>query len=283
MAKNKSFVINAAAVAKAIEQDVNDIIGELTQKVEALTIQTHAKVLEFASQELHGWQLNNFLGDGGQNIRWARASDSLWVVEIDESVGFYDDGRQKTNMATEHWLLKNAKTSKSGHKYKVIPMEIGKGSNNLGTAAALNTIATNAIKQARTSEGKRISRKKIERNPDGTPKLGVLHRIKAGPPGPQSQYPSLFSKPRGPEESKSTGLPQHGGIFKLQGLAITQRMVKGKVKREAVVFRVVSEKHRNNRWMYPEIKAHNFLDRALDWAVKEAFPKMVNEIGKNKI
>lgn len=280
MAKDKSFVINADAVAAAIGQEVNDIVEDLTAKAENLTVQIHAKVLEMASNELKGFQLQQFLGEKGENVGWARVSDSLWVVEIDDSVGFYDTGRPETPMATEHWLLKNAKTAKDGSKYKVIPISQGKSSPSAN--AAITSMANNAIKQARTADGKRISRTRIDRNADGTPKLGVIHKIPVKAPGTQSQMPSLFSKPRGPGESQRTGLPEHGGIFKLEGLAITQRMVKGKVKREATVFRVASSKHANDRWFYPAIKAHNFLERALDWAVNEVWPKMIDEISRNK-
>lgn len=276
--KNFNFTINADAVARELKEDVALTVAAVQEAAQDLTIQAHAKVLEFASQDLKGFQLQLFLGKNRENVRWSRASENLWVVEIDESVGYFDSGRPPVSMATEQWLLKNAKTAKDGSKYKVIPIgrDTGKGGASHGTTATLNTMAKNAIRSARTSDNKRIAIHRIEKNPDGTPKIGILHKIPIKAPFSQSQTPNLYSKPRSKEDAAKSGLKEHGGIFKLEGLAISQRMVGGKVKREAVTFRVVSSKHlAEGRWMAPAIKAGNFLQRTFDWATKQAWPEML--------
>ena len=189
MANGKSFnfTINADAVAREIQQDVAVTVEKLQTAAEQLAIQTHAKVLEFASQDLKGYHLDTFLGENRNNVKWARVSDNLWVIELDESVGYYETGRPPVSMATESWLLKNAKTAKDGSKYKVIPFKTGaKESNVHGTNAALNTMAKAAIRKARTVDNKRISLMKIEKNPDGSPKIGVLHKIAVMEPASQA-------------------------------------------------------------------------------------------------
>jgi hypothetical protein len=111
---------------------------------------------------------------------------------------------------------------------------------------------------------------------------------------PQSQAPDLFSKPRTPEGAKElnkklaelgqTGLKPHGGIFKLAGAVVSQRVKrnskgeiqrdkktgKAKVQKETVVFRVISSKHEHEgRWMYPRVDAFNSLQKTKEWADKE--------------
>ena len=76
-----------------------------------------------------------------------------------------------------------------------------------------------------------------------------------------------------------SGLKPHGGIFKLKGLMISQRMVGPKVKREALTMRVVSSKHQSEgRWMYPAIQPGKFMERAFRWATDEAWPQMLKDI-----
>jgi hypothetical protein len=280
MSKEFKFNINAEAVAAQVQQDVESIYKELQDGVKSLTAQTHAKVLEFASQDLKGYNLKAFMGENGKNVSWDQVSDNIFVVAIDPSVGFYNDGRPPVSMATESWLLKNAKTAKDGSKYRVIPFKHDTKQTH-GANAQLNSMAKNMIRQARTPDNKRIPLYSIEKNADGTPRIGTLHKIKATPPFTQSQAPSLFSKPRSAEDAKATGLKAHGGIFKLEGLAVSQRMVGPKVKREAVTFRVVSSKHQaEGRWLFPAIPAHRFLERAFEWATQTAWPEILSKIGK---
>jgi hypothetical protein len=126
---------------------------------------------------------------------------------------------------------------------------------------------------------KKINLNKLERNPDGTPKSGILHKIDMAPPFTAQQAPSLYSKPRTPLESQMTGLEEHGGNYLLGGLSVIQREIditdarsgetKKKWTKEAVVFRVVSEKHQmEDRWKYPEVKAFNGIPEAYEFAKK---------------
>jgi hypothetical protein len=282
MPKPYNIFINADAVAKKIGDHYDNIRNELRTAVQNLSIQTHAKIIEMANEDLKGWQLQNFLGENGSNIRWRQASDNIWAVEIDEKVMFYDRGRPIVSMATESWLLKNGKKAKDGSVYRAIPFKkdlSAKGISAHGVSGTLNIMAKNAIQAARTEQGQKISLRTIERNRDGSPRVGILHKIPVAQPFNQRQAPNLFSRPRSAEDAKKTGLKEHEGIFKLQGLVIAQRMVGAKVKREAMTFRVVSSKHKNeNRWMYPEIKAHRFLERAFQWAINEAWPQQLREL-----
>jgi len=281
MSKYNLF-INSDAVARMLQQQTAEIAKDLQVSVEHLSIQTRAKILEMANQDLKGYHREAFLGNGGENVRWRQVSQTLWAVEIDESVMMYDSGRGPTSMATTDWLLKNAKRAKDGSLYKVIPFkhDIGPaGAQKPGVQGQLNQFARRSVQQARTKDGKRMSVRTIEKNADGTPKLGILHKVPINNPFEQSQIPEWFSKPRTAQDAAKSGLKAHGGIFKLQGLAISQRMVGGRAKREAVTFRVVSSKHQaENRWMYPQITGHHFLERAFQWATNVAWPEQMREL-----
>ena len=164
-------------------------------------------------------------------------------------------------------------------KYTVIPFKHDlRGGSHEGDSA-LNAQARAAVQAARTPDNKRINLKAIEKNPDGTPRIGLLHKINVTPPFSQKQAPHLFSKPRSAEDAAKTGLQQHEGIYKLQGLAISQRMVGNKVKREAVTFRVASSKQASeDRWMAPAIAPGKFLERTVQWMSQEAWPQILQEL-----
>jgi hypothetical protein len=132
--------------------------------------------------------------------------------------------------------------------------------------AAYEAIVKKTMKEAK------IPLRKIERNPDGTPKLGVLHKLSIEPPGSSSQFPGMFSVPRTQETAAKIGLPAHEGIYHLKGLMVVQRMnSKNKPVREAITIRTISSKHEaeGNRWMYPEVKPFRSLEAAQDFAQEE--------------
>ena len=101
--------------------------------------------------------------------------------------------------------------------------------------------------------------------------------------GTDKESPSLFSKPRSLEDALEHGLKPHGGIYKLQGAVVAQREqrnAKGEikkdrhgktvVKKETVVFRTISSKHKDEgRWYAPKVEAFNGLGQAHQWAEKQ--------------
>lgn len=257
--------VNIDEVAKKLELLSDDIKQTIKQAIEALSVSTHAFIVDKAQKELKGWKRDFFLGDKGSNVRWSKVGDGIWMVELDPSVAWMEQGRPKT---FQSWLLEgpNVKTNKKGEKYRVIPMGqkglAGDKYNN--PVPSVDTTIKNVLKQ------NKISLKGIEKNDDGTPKLGILHRVNFESPFTQSQTPDLFSKPRTPDQAALTGLKPHGGIHHLQGLTVTQRMQGKKVVREAITFRVIHEAHeKEGRWFAPEVKPLNFMQQAHEWALKQ--------------
>lgn len=258
---------NYKEIAEKLGVAEEEIANKLKGAVEALSISTHAFVVQYANEHLEGFYRSEFLGEDGENVRWAKVSENMWVVEIDESVKWLEQGRPKTSMATEDWLLKPGKTkiAKDGSKYRSIPFSHKKDS--IKTPPGMR----NAIEMSLKANG--INMKKIEKDADGKPKIGIVNRLKDIPQlnDPASNFYSFRSKERTEEEAEQLGLPAYGGKHYLSGGVVVQRPSKnGKVKKEVITFRTVSSKHAaEDRWMYPEVKALNSIPAAYDYATKE--------------
>jgi hypothetical protein len=265
-----NFTVNTEAIAALLNQTAENIFPRLKQEIQILSLSAHQFIVRKAQLELNEFDLEKFLGDNGKNVRWQKVADSIWVVEIDESARQIEEGRERRFMG---WLLDNnpkARTRADGTKYAVIPFKnqqfVGPGkkeANEKGNQAIAALIRNEMSKQ-------KISLTRIERNPDGTPKLGVLHRIEPALPGPQTQFPSLYSMPRTPEMAMRSGLPIHGGIPLTAGTAIIQRMQGKKPIREAVTFRIIDSRHESEgRWFQKAKPGLNSLKAAYDNANRQ--------------
>lgn len=274
------FSINVDEVARQVQKDVAQVRARVTDEVRKLSISTHAFVIAKANAELDGYIRKAFLGENNKNVRWEQVADRIWAVTIDESAAWIEEGKPSVFM---RWLLDNnpkAKTAKDGSRYAAIPMTQarlsgGKKMNN--PKVAYETIIKNAMKQ----EG--ISIKRIERNDDGTPKTGILHKLSIQPPGTRDQFPGMFSIPRSQETAARVGLPAHDGIFHLKGAVVTQRLdAKNKPVREVITFRTISSKHEaeGNRWMSKAVQPFGALEAASQYA-KEEWERIVEAIKRD--
>jgi hypothetical protein len=173
-------------------------------------------------------------------------------------------------------LLKSpkAKTSKDGSKYLSIPFKHNKGPTQ---QTAPQTSLTDTIKSSlkemnkSRSKGNKIPYAKIETNPDGSPKLGLLHKFDiVDKPLKMSNSPGQGKGPVGAPMQGPTGIPF------LKGVRIYQnKNAQGKVERTIMTFRTVSSKMKGTgRWFHPGLEPVKFLDQAFDWAMKEWETKM---------
>ena len=239
-----------------IEVDAKGIaaqFGELKDQVEsainaamgALAASTHAKVIEMAGEKLTGTRdiFTNALS-------FEQLAKNMWVVSLDMSkAGWVEDGR-KSGFQEELLRGKSAKTSKDGSKYAIIPFEHSKGpSKQTPSAQRFTQEIRKFLKE------KEINYKKIEYNADGSPKMGLLHKFKDGLGEAKALYPSANAK---------------NDVFK--GLSIYQSKDKttGKIRRDVMTFRIISEKHRSEGlWNHPGRSGVFIIDAAYEWAQKE--------------
>lgn len=258
------FEANLEKIAKELDTTRDAIGGYLRSAVENLSISTHAFVVTHAQEKLKGWQRDHFFGENGRNVRWTEVAEGFWVVEIDPSVAWIEEGRDPTFMG--EWLLKgdNVKTAKDGSRYRVIPFTHSRGSK------IFNQDFVADIKEAAQKSG--FNLKTIDKDADGNPKTGILGKLNFGSnvTTKTDSNSRFFSKERGPSVAESLGLKTYSGKHYLSDAVVTQRKVGKSFKKEVVTFRVISSKHEGEgRWFYPEVQALNSIPAAYDYATRE--------------
>lgn len=248
-----------------LEVDVNEITEQfkelkeeaeraVMQGVESLSAMTHAKTLELARDNL-GSLSKQYM----DNVEYAKIEEGLWVVTLKEPAMWIEEGR-KSGFMEELLDGKSAKTNQKGERYAVIPFKHNKNPTEQSTKAKE---LANQIKDVLRSKG--INWKKIEKGPDGSPRLGLLHKIN-------------IDNPRLKPEHKASPT---------QGIAVYQRKAKdGNVRRDVMTFRIIHQKHRQEGlWIHPGREGDHLLDKAFDWAVNswenEILPAILESVGKD--
>lgn len=241
----------------------------LKQAATQLTQQTKEHIIQEANKRLH--TRRQMYVDG---LSAFQENEHTWVISLDAKVRWIDDGMPAHNMLDDLLKSPKAKTTKDGTgKYIVIPFQHKKGATEAtpaqqGLTDAIKTElrGINALRKAAGADP--IPYGKIERNQDGSPKLGVLHKL------------NISDSPIKTHEGAGQGWGDIGqvrqgptGIPFLKGIQIRQRMAidkKGKeqVIREILTFRVASSKQRSQkgRWDMPNIPAVPLMEEAAAWA-----------------
>ena len=238
--------INVSDLAKDFKEFTAEVERDLKQGVANLAAITHAKVKEMAAAEL-----KTSRQDFMDSLSFEEISEGIWVVSVSEKALWIEDGLPQ-DFDMKPGLLKNGKTSKSGHKYQVIPFEHSKAPSQLTTSAR------EIVTQLRTNlKRANVPFKKIEKYSSGGAKIGKLHSL---------NFPS--------------DIPGKGNTPALKGVSIYQTVTKsGNVRRDILTFRTVSDgPGSSGKWIHPGLEAKKFLDRASDWAMKEWEDKILPEI-----
>lgn len=187
------------------------------------------------------------------NVEYEKVEDGLWVVTLKEPAMWIEEGR-KSGFMEELLDGKSSRTNKKGEKYAIIPFEHSKNPTEQSPKAQQ---LANQIKEELKSRN--INWKKIEKNKDGSPRLGLLHKIN-------------IDNPRLKEAHKSSPT---------KGIAVYQRKdSSGNVRRDVMTFRIIHEKHRNEGlWIHPGREGDKLMDKAFDWAVdawdREILPQIL--------
>lgn len=270
-------------LSKTLIPKLNKIAQEATRD---LAIQTHSKIVEMASKELHSTR-DKYMA--ALDIK--QEGKNLWVISLDKSAIWIEDGKSEGEMIDDLLKSSKAKTAKDGSKYLAVPFQHNKAPTRQ-TPSQLNLSNTirDTLKSMPMAElGKRqIPWGKIEKGANGKPLTGLLHKL------------DIMSAPTKTHEGVGQGKGQIGdviqgitGIPYLQGIRIYQREVKdaktGKssIQREVMTFRIVSSKMKGSgRWVHPGLEAKNFFKKAADWAEKvfedqikpAILAKMMNEL-----
>lgn len=181
-----------------------------------------------------------------------------------------------------------AQRAADGSRYLVIPFEHGPGKGPTNTPASTLDLV-DAVKTE--LKARKIPLAKIERDDQGRPKLGRLHKfnVEHGPlkthQGPGQGWGPVGDLKQGPNaRQKVGGGPGGGGLPFLSGVAVYQTAVQGGsgVKRSVMTFRVASSKHEAPRWDAPPLAPANILADTATWAEeqieKEILPRVVESL-----
>lgn len=241
------FNINVNEITDKFKDLKTQLEASVLESANTLALMTHAKVLELASEHL-----NSTAQTYKDAVSFEQIDSNMWVVSLDmKKAGFIEAGQKSGFM---EYLLngKSSKVSKSGKKYAVIPFHHNK-------APSMQTQSARALTDQIKGEMKKrnIPYKELEKNADGSPRVGKLHsfNIESARPSKAASHPALY------------------------GLSIYQRADKmGVVKKEIMTFRVITEDHQGKKWMHPGSDGKKIFDEAFEWCVREWDQKILPEI-----
>jgi hypothetical protein len=215
----------------------------------------HAKILELVDDPSSGLKTTNHiykenLGDP------KKESFGVYSITLNEKAVWLEEG-SKDPYDLKPGLLagKSGKTSKDGHRYAIVPFSHNtKPSQTTPKAQALINQVKKVLKQ------ENIPFSKIEKHENGSPRLGLLHKIDI-------------------DSDKPTAKASAGA---LQGLRIYQNKdAKGKVSRGIFTFRTVTDGPASEgKWIHPPTVAHLFMDKAFDFTVEQFDREIMPELLK---
>ncbi len=265
-----------------------------------LAAATHGKAVELANDLLHARRRSYI-----EALRLSQEGD-VWILSLAASARWIEDGMPPHNMLDALLSSPTAKPSKDGGHYVIIPFEHGPGKGPAEDTKEHQDLVDVLKREMKRgvldldSRGEKAERKKIpwgqiERDPNGNPKLGRLHRFNIGdsplkdregagqgrgPIGDVRQGPNM--------RQRAGGGPGGGGNPFLQGVAVYQNLDdKGKVQRSVVTFRIASSKQQGEAiWDHPGLQPVNIIDKAWDWAMtqveSEILPKLIEKVWQSR-
>src|SRR5690606_1751640 len=106
------------------------------------------------------------------SLGFEEISPGVWVISVDEDGLWIEEGIEPNKDMKPGLLAKNFKTSKDGHRYKAIPFDYGipPAQQTPSVQQAISYMKSQLRKE-------KIPFRKIEKNVDGSPKVGKLHEL----------------------------------------------------------------------------------------------------------
>ncbi len=241
--------IDISSLSQYLENFAKEVVKDVEKGIKALAIDAHTHIKEQAQNNLKSFR-DQYLESLSPP---EQIGDFVWVITLNSDAEWIEEGRtQPYDM--KPGLLKEGKTSKDGHRYRVVPMNQAKtssemSSGNRGYEEGMVAKVKSELKK------KGIPYKKLEVDPrTGSPRIGKLHSLDI--------------------ESYTPG---KGNTPQLHGINIYQtRQKDGSVKRSITTFRTVTDKeNQKDKWIHPSVEAKNFFQEAKGWAEKEFETKIL--------
>lgn len=261
-------------------ESIKDLERKVQEEAGKLAAMTHAHIVEEAQEKLHS-RRQKFL----DNLAFSQVDQDTWVITVQRAAVWIEEGKPSGSMVDD-LLGDNPKISKDGVPYRVIPFEHSKAPTQQ-TTAQQNLTAT--VKQA--LKERNIPYGGIERDDKGKPKTGLLHKFDImDKPIRQDMGRGQGQGPVGQVQQGNTGIPLLQGVrvyqkalFNDDGTPKVDKQGQQRASRSIMTFRVVSARHKGNKWEYPGIEGMGFLDEAEEWAYREwsenILPRLLKSVG----
>lgn len=275
MAGSLSIVFNIAAIIEKNLHLAEVLDAKTNAAIESLTIQTKAHIVQEASQKLKTTR-NDFVNS---LIGPEQLDGNTWAITIPAKMMWIEDGLPPGfDMKPGMLASPKAKHGKSG-RYLVVPFKHNKTpTQRTPLQNQLNDMLASHLKKAGMAAST-----KIEKNPDGSAKLGQLgkfdiktptfkHNLPVGASGPLSHQLTAHARPQG--QSGPSGRPYLWG-----GMISQNKTSKGTVQKDAMTFRTVTENSKG--WIHPGLKALQSLQSGRDFAEQQWNNKFLPEILKD--
>jgi len=258
--------------------DIQDgIQKEANRAAEELAAMTKHHIEELAAEKLHS-RRETYV----ENLSLSE-EDGVHMVVLDASARWIEDGQPAWDMLPALLAGKNARPSKDGGQYVVVPFRHG-GPNRGGTGklgpATSSPAQQELVKTIQsTMRDKKIPWAKIEKDQNGEARLGRLHNFSImTKPLKTKEGPEMGRGPAGKVRQGNTEIPF------LQDVNVHQFKDKnGKVQRSISTFRIASSKQKGmGKWLHPGNKPMYLFEEAAQWAQemwdREIGPKLMEKI-----
>lgn len=282
------FTIDPKSLLDACKDSQEEVKKELTKSIKNLAKATQNHITELANSELSPSLKKIFNKDkeGDPNLRMDTLDPYTHVITLSGSAYWIEEGiPPNTDMKTDKWLFKSkkTKTSKSGHRYLVIPFEHSKAPSqqtgyekNLTDRIKFELKAQNKLRKAQGLNP--IPWAGIETDKQGKPKEGLIHEFDFRGGKAKSSW----------SNDPLERLRVYQAVEKdSEGKAKLTKSGKTKVSRSFMTFRTASENPTPNpetgvapadKFIHPGFTAKKFMDRSAEWAEQEFYDKIVPAI-----
>lgn len=262
--------VDVTALIELRTQMQSDVERLMVDAAKDLATQTYAHIVEDVQKELHSTR-EKYLAA----LSIDQVAPDTWIVGLDKSGMWIEDGLEEHETLDDLLSSPKAKRAADGSTYIVVPFQHNKGPTK--QTPAQNDL-TNTIKAE--LKRRQIPYGKLETKPDGTPKMGLLHKIDIlRSPLKTKEGPGMGHGAIGQVRQGRTGTPFLQGIRVYQKALQDAATGKMSVVKQIMTFRVASSKHKGTgRWVHPGLKAKNFFEKAEKWAMEQFETKIVPDI-----
>lgn len=236
------FTINIDDLTNKVETFKEQFKADLLLGIKKLVGQINAHIKDEASKKLHS-SYKLFL----ENYDMHETGANIWEFRIEKPALWIEEGL-KPGFDMKEKIL-------NGKRYRIIPFDWGKPpTQQPNKMKEIRSELSALLKQNKVS----IDPLRIEKNSDGTPKIGKLHSFDFGG--------KLMGKGKTPV---------------LQGVSIYQSRDQktGNVRRDILTFRtMVADPGQSGMWKHPGYEGKKFLNEAQEWAESYWEKEMLPEI-----